>query len=60
MCLGLVRLAGWLFVLWFLVMIMADDLVGRLGRLGILADLTEPELRDLAAELNEASFPQGH
>ena len=41
-------------------MIMAGDLVGRLGQLGILADLTEPELRDLAAELNEASFPEGH
>lgn len=41
-------------------MIMAGDLVDRLGRLGILADLTEPELRDLAAELNETSFPEGH
>jgi len=41
-------------------MIMVGDLVGRLGRLGILADLTEPELHDLAAELNEASFPEGH
>ncbi len=41
-------------------MIMAGDLVGRLGQLGILADLTEPELRDLAAELTEQSFPEGH
>jgi CRP/FNR family cyclic AMP-dependent transcriptional regulator len=41
-------------------MMMVGDLVGRLGRLGILADLTEPELRDLAAELDEASFPEGH
>ena len=41
-------------------MAMVGDLVGRLGRLGIFADLTEPELRDLAAELNEQSFPEGH
>lgn len=38
---------------------MAADLAGRLGRLGIFADLTKPELRDLAAELAEQSFPEG-
>ena len=41
-------------------MAMVDDLVGRLRRLGIFADLTEPELRDLAAELTEQSYPEGH
>lgn len=43
-----------------MAMAMAGDLVGRLGRLGIFADLTESELRDLAAELTEQSFPEGH
>lgn len=41
-------------------MAMIGDLAGRLGRLGIFADLTELELRDLAAELHEQSFPEGH
>ncbi len=40
-------------------MAMVGDPAGRLGRLGIFADLTEPELRDLAAELTEQSFPEG-
>jgi CRP-like cAMP-binding protein len=39
---------------------MVGDVAGRLGRLGIFADLTEPELRDLAAELDEQTFPEGH
>jgi CRP/FNR family transcriptional regulator, cyclic AMP receptor protein len=38
----------------------AGDRLERLGRLGILADLPEPELRDLASELDERSFPEGH
>jgi len=41
-------------------MAMVGDLLGRLGQLGIFADLTEAELRDLADELNEQSFPEGH
>jgi len=41
-------------------MVMVGDLAGRLGRLGIFADLTELERRDLAAELDEQSFPEGH
>jgi CRP-like cAMP-binding protein len=41
-------------------MAMVGDLAGRLGRLGIFADLAELELRELAAELNEQSFPAGH
>ena len=41
-------------------MALAGDRLDRLGRLGILADLTEPELRDVAAELDEQSFPEGH
>lgn len=40
-------------------MAVAGDLVGQLGRLGIFADLTEPELRGLADELTEHSFPEG-
>jgi CRP/FNR family transcriptional regulator, cyclic AMP receptor protein len=40
-------------------MAMVGDAAGRLGRLGIFADLTKPELRDLAAELEERSFPEG-
>jgi CRP/FNR family transcriptional regulator, cyclic AMP receptor protein len=40
-------------------MTSVGDAVGRLGRLGILADLTDAELRDLAAELDERSFPEG-
>jgi len=39
---------------------MVGDLLGRLGQLGIFADLTEPELRGLADELNERSLPEGH
>jgi CRP-like cAMP-binding protein len=41
-------------------MAVAGDVAGRLGRLGIFADLTEPELRDVAAELDEQTFPEGH
>lgn len=41
-------------------MTMVGDPMGRFGRLGIFADLTEPELRDLADELTELSFPEGH
>jgi CRP/FNR family transcriptional regulator, cyclic AMP receptor protein len=41
-------------------MAMVGDPVGRLGRLGIFADLTDNELRDLAAELSEQAFPEGH
>jgi CRP/FNR family cyclic AMP-dependent transcriptional regulator len=41
-------------------MARAGDWLERLGRLGILADLPEPELRDLASELDEQSFPEGH
>jgi CRP/FNR family transcriptional regulator, cyclic AMP receptor protein len=40
-------------------MAVAGDLVSRLGGLGIFADLTEAELGDLAAELDEQSFPEG-
>jgi CRP/FNR family transcriptional regulator, cyclic AMP receptor protein len=40
-------------------MAMVGDAAGRLGRLGIFADLTEPELRDLGAELEERSFSEG-
>lgn len=40
-------------------MAMVGDAAGRLGRLGIFADLTDAELRDLAAELDEESFPEG-
>jgi CRP/FNR family transcriptional regulator, cyclic AMP receptor protein len=39
---------------------MPGDSATRLGRLGIFADLTEAELRDVAAELDEQSFPEGH
>ena len=38
---------------------MIGDTAARLGRLGIFADLTEAELRDVAAELDEQSFPEG-
>ena len=38
---------------------MVGDTAARLGRLGIFADLTETELRDVAAELDEQSFPEG-
>ncbi|HMD92356.1 MAG TPA: cyclic nucleotide-binding domain-containing protein [Trebonia sp.] len=38
---------------------MVGDTAARLGRLGIFADLTEAELRDVAAELGEQSFPEG-
>jgi CRP-like cAMP-binding protein len=38
---------------------MNGDAVGRLGRLGIFADLTDAELSDLAAEVDEQSFPEG-
>jgi CRP/FNR family cyclic AMP-dependent transcriptional regulator len=41
-------------------MATAGDPTGRLGRLGVFADLTEGELRDIAAELAEQSFPEGH
>ena len=40
-------------------MAMVGDAAGWLGRLGIFADLTDAELRDLAAELDEESFPEG-
>lgn len=42
-----------------MVMAMVGDSAARLGRLGLFADLTEAELRDLAAELDEQSFPEG-
>jgi CRP/FNR family transcriptional regulator, cyclic AMP receptor protein len=38
---------------------MVGDTAARLGRLGIFADLTESELRDVATELDEQSFPEG-
>jgi CRP-like cAMP-binding protein len=38
---------------------MNGDAVSRLGRLGIFADLTDAELSDLAAEVDEQSFPEG-
>jgi CRP/FNR family transcriptional regulator, cyclic AMP receptor protein len=38
---------------------MSGDAVGRLGLLGIFTDLTEDELRELAAEVDERSFPEG-
>jgi CRP/FNR family cyclic AMP-dependent transcriptional regulator len=38
---------------------MVGDTAARLGRLGIFADLTEAELRHVAAELDEQSFPEG-
>jgi CRP/FNR family transcriptional regulator, cyclic AMP receptor protein len=41
-------------------MATASDPTDRLGRLGVFADLTEGELRDIAAELAEQSFPEGH
>jgi CRP-like cAMP-binding protein len=36
-----------------------SDPVGRLGRLGLFADLTEPELLSVAAELQEQSLAEG-
>jgi CRP/FNR family transcriptional regulator, cyclic AMP receptor protein len=39
-------------------MAMGGD-TSRLGRLGIFCDLTDAELRDLAAELDEESFREG-
>jgi CRP/FNR family transcriptional regulator, cyclic AMP receptor protein len=38
---------------------MVGDTAARLGRLGIFADLSEAELRDVAAELDEQSFAEG-
>ena len=38
---------------------MSSDIAAQLGRLGIFADLTEAQLRDVAAELDERSFPEG-
>ncbi len=38
---------------------MAEHLLGRLRRLGVFADLTDPELHALASELEERSFPEG-
>jgi CRP/FNR family cyclic AMP-dependent transcriptional regulator len=38
---------------------VSGDPVGRLARIGIFADLTDAELRDVAAELDERSFPEG-
>jgi len=38
---------------------MSSDTAAQLGRLGIFADLTEAELRDVAGELDERSFPEG-
>ena len=41
-------------------MTLGGDRLQRLGRLGIFDGLAESELRDLAAELDERSFPEGH
>ena len=38
---------------------MADHILGRLKRLGVFADLTEPELHVIAGELETRSFPEG-
>lgn len=38
---------------------VGGETAARLGRLGIFADLPESELRDVAAELDERSFPEG-
>ena len=38
---------------------MSSDTAAQLGRLGIFADLTEAELRDVAGKLDERSFPEG-
>jgi len=38
---------------------MTDHILGRLRRLGVFADLTEPELHALAGELEPRSFPEG-
>jgi type IV pilus assembly protein PilB len=38
----------------------ASDLMNRLGRLGVFADLTEAELHALTGELERQSFPEGH
>lgn len=40
-------------------MASAGDPAARLGRLGVFADLTEAELRDLSADFDEQSFPEG-
>jgi CRP/FNR family cyclic AMP-dependent transcriptional regulator len=40
-------------------MSLDGDAVATLGRLGVFADLPESELRDVAAELDERSFPEG-
>jgi CRP/FNR family cyclic AMP-dependent transcriptional regulator len=42
-----------------MLMAMVGDSAARLGRLGLFADLTEAELRDVAAEVDEQSFPEG-
>jgi CRP-like cAMP-binding protein len=38
---------------------LGGDTAARLGRLGIFAGLPESELRAVAAELDERSFPEG-
>jgi CRP/FNR family transcriptional regulator, cyclic AMP receptor protein len=38
---------------------LGGEVAARLGQLGIFADLPESELRDVAAELDEQSFPEG-
>lgn len=38
---------------------LPGDVAARLGRLGLFAGLPEPELRAVAAELDEQSFPEG-
>lgn len=38
---------------------MADQMLGRLRRLGVFADLTDSELHAMAGELEERSFPEG-
>ena len=40
-------------------MASVGDPATRLGRLGVFADLTEAELHEIAAELDEQSFPEG-
>ncbi|MBO3749411.1 cyclic nucleotide-binding domain-containing protein [Streptosporangiaceae bacterium NEAU-GS5] len=40
-------------------MAAVDDRAGRLGRLGIFSDLTDPEIRTLADELPGRIFPAG-
>lgn len=41
-------------------MAAAENLAERLGRLGIFSELSEREVRALADELDEQSFPEGH